>query len=634
MTALGVVLLQTLCCLGLGAAALRTLKIDADLSTGEHWGLSFATGFGILGWLVFPLGVAGYLSALPLTALLTAGALAAVLLRRPIWRPRASHPGPGIDTIGKILLILLGVVGVFDLMEGIAPPADADSLAYHFTVPKQFLEAGRIEFIFRAIEGAVPFGVQMTYVPALALGGEKALTLWAMVSGWAPGAVLFVFCRRHMGLNWSLAVTLIFLTTPAVVYGGGSGQVETRIALYVMVAAWATARALETGQSRYAVLAGLGCGFFAAAKYTGLLFASVAGVMVLFQRRWLMHGMVFGIALLAAGFQWYAWNGLHTGDPVFPMLFQWLGRDDPNIWTKAHDLIFKERYFASENQLPQTFLWFLLYPFKATLAYNGLPDAGRVGFGPYGLLLLPFAVFGFWRFRDRIRNSPLMTYALLAFLFYVLWFFFGGSQRIRHLLPVLPLFLICVTVAAHRLTAGGVYRSPLLASVVAVVFLQMAGHGVYALNYAKFLFLDTDRQAFLTRNVEAFQAARWINANLKKTNRVFFVQRPLQYFFEIPFFFDSPLYQSTVELRPGKSDTRTLYRQLRSVGITHMLLVSGIEKKGATYRAPFDLLERAGCLVRLKRFEGKKLPSRTLPALGSSRQAFDLLRLGDEGCLR
>ncbi|MAF94191.1 MAG: hypothetical protein CMM60_00265 [Rhodospirillaceae bacterium] len=631
MTALGVVLLQTLCCLGLGAAALRTLKIDADLNTGEHWALSFAAGFGILGWLVFPIGVAGYLSAAPLTALLTGGALAAVLLRRP----ESDSRKPSTDILGKALLALIGIVAVFDLMEGIAPPADADSLAYHFAVPKQFLEAGRIEFILRAIEGAVPFGIQMTYVPALALGGEKALTLWTMVSGWAPAALLFVFCRRHLGLNWSLAVTLIFLTTPAVIYGGGAGQVETRIALFVMVAAWATARALETGQSRYAVLAGLGCGFFAAAKYTGLLFASVVGVVILFQRRWLMHGVVFGVAFLAAGFQWYAWNGLHTGDPVFPMLFQWLGRDDLIIWTKAHDLVFKDLYFASENQLPKSLLWFLLYPFKATLAYNGLPDYGRVGFGPYGLLLLPFAVLGLWRFRDRIRNSPLMTYALLAFLFYVLWFFFGGSQRIRHLLPVLPLFLICVTVAAQRLTlGGGAYRSPLLASVTAVVFLQMAAHGVFAINYAKFLIHDTDRQAFLMRNVGSFQAVRWINANLKKTNRVFTVHRPLLYFFEVPFFFGSPLYQSAVELRPDKSDTRTLYRQLRSVGITHMLLVGGVGKKGATYNAPYDLLERAGCLVRLKRFESKSLHSRTLPALSPGRQAFDLLQLGNEGCLR
>ena len=61
--------------------------------------------------------------------------------------------------------------------------------------------------------------------------------------------MLFVLCRRHLGFNWSLAVTLIFLTTPAVIYGGGSGQVETRIALFVMVAAWGTARALAMAEA-------------------------------------------------------------------------------------------------------------------------------------------------------------------------------------------------------------------------------------------------------------------------------------------------------------------------------------------------------------------------------------------------
>ena len=60
MSALAVVLLETLCCLGLGAAVLRMLRIDGDLQAGEHWALSFAIGFGVLGWLVFPVGVSGF----------------------------------------------------------------------------------------------------------------------------------------------------------------------------------------------------------------------------------------------------------------------------------------------------------------------------------------------------------------------------------------------------------------------------------------------------------------------------------------------------------------------------------------------------------------------------------------------
>ena len=603
------------------------LKIDADMEASEHWAIAFAVGFGILGWTVFPLGVAGYLSEGPLTVLLSAGALAAVLLRH---KGRFDAP-PRLDTVGRALMVLLGVVLVFDLVEGLAPAADADTLAYHFNLPKRFLEAGRIEFVPQPLEGAVPLLVQMTYVPALALGGERALTLWTMTSGWAAAVLLFILCRPHLGLNWCLAVTLVFLTTPAVLYGGGSGQLETRIALFVMVAAWATARAIETGNIRYAVLAGLGAGFYAGAKYIGLLFAPVGGVVLLFQRRWLAHAAMFGAAVLAAGFQWYAWNGIHTGDPVFPMLFQWLGQEDLTWWTKAHDLVFKEKYFGNENPLPRTLPWLVLFPFSVTLGFAEAIDYPRVGLGPYGLLVLPFAALGLWRFRGRIRRGPLLTYASLAILFYSLWFFAGGSQRVRHLMPVLPLMLICVTVAAERVTAGGKYRGPLLAAVAATIFLQMGGHGLFALNYLKFLARGEDRDSFLARNIDIYESAAWINANLTATDRLFMTHRAFRYFLDVPVFFGS-ITQASVELRPRKTDVRKVYRQLRSVGVTHLLLSRVESPNASTYLPPINLLGQAGCLIRMKSFTGRSHP-RTLPTWASALQTTDVLKLRDWSCL-
>ena len=628
MISLAVTLLQAFCCLGLGAGLLRLLKIDDVMTAREHWGFSFAVGFGALGWLVFPLGISGHLSPAPLAGLLMAGCVPALLLRRPT----AVSIKPCLDAVGWTLLALLCASFAFDSMEALAPPADADTLAYHFAIPRQFLADGRIKFIPQALEGAVPLGVQMTYVPALALGGERALTLWVMLGEWAAAAIVFVLCRNHLGLNWSLAVALIFLTTPAVIYGGGSGQVETRIALYMLIAAWAVARALKTGYLRYAVLAGLACGFFVASKYTGLLFAAAAGFMLLYQRRWLAHGTAFAAIVIAAGFQWYAWNGLHTGDPVFPVLFQWLGRDDLAFWNKAHDLVFKEQYFPSETPLPITPVSLLLFPLKATLDFASLKDAGRVGFGPYGLLLIPFAALGWWRHRDRAWRSPLLVYAVLAFLFYVLWFFAGGSQRIRHLLPILPLFLICVTAAAERLTAGGTHRAPLMAAMAMVVAMQMASHGIFALNYFKFHVRGESRQAFLARNVESFLPVPWINANLKKSDRILITFRQLRYYIDIPVFFASPLSQSTVELRPEKTDARTLYRQLRSLGITHLLLATSKGLSGETYPVPYRLLAEAGCLTMLKHFDGRTIASRTLPAMKSGPQAMAVARLKLEGC--
>jgi hypothetical protein len=201
------------------------------------------------------------------------------------------------------------------------------------------------------------------------------------------------------------------------------------------------------------------------------------------------------------------------------------------------------------------------------------------------------------------------------------------------MLPVLPLFLICMTVAAERLTSGGKHRGPLMASVIVVVILQMAVHGLFALNYFKFQIKGESRQAFLTRNVNAFPPVLWINANLKKSDRILIFYRQLRYYLDIPVFFASPLAQSTVELRQGKTDARILYRQLRSLVITHLLLITDSSQGGETYPAPYGLLHRVGCLERLKSFEGKAFVSRTLPTLSSGPQSLAVLRLKDEGCL-
>ncbi len=630
MTAVAVVLLQALCCVGLGAAALRLLAVDDGLAFADHAALAFATGFGVLGWLLFPIGIAGYLSPAPLAAVLVVGAGGTVLLRRNV----AALVLPRLDGIGSALVALLAVVFAFDLAEAIAPPGDADTLAYHFDLPKRFLELGAVMFVPRALEGAVPLLVHLTYVPPLALGGEMALTLWTLVSGWAAGALLFVLARRHLGRNWSLAATLVFLTTPAMVFGAGAGQVEARIALLAMVAAWAASRALETDRLRYAVLAGFAAGCFAAAKYTGLLFGAVAGATVMAQRRWLAAGAAFGAALIAAGFQWYAWNAAHTGDPVFPMLYPWLGNQDLPWWNLRFDQFFKQTYFEAENPLPRGPLWLLLYPFAATFGFTHVSDAERVGFGPFGALILPLAALGAWRFRDRLRRHPLFAIAAIVGLFYVAWFFAGGSQRIRHLLPVLPMFLICATVAAERVaTTTG--RQRLLAAAFAVTLgLQIAGHGIFSLKYSPIPLPAADREAFLARNINGYPAVPWINANLAGPALLLTEHRQLRYYLTVAEYFGLSTTQAAVDMSPSATDAGVLYRQLRQAGITHLLLSRIAGAGGFSYVQPFDMLARRGCLTLLKSFQVPWYSSRSLPSLRATRQTLDVLGIGNEGCLR
>ncbi|MHA1598062.1 MAG: glycosyltransferase family 39 protein, partial [Alphaproteobacteria bacterium] len=408
MTAALVLMAQVAASVGFGSVVLKGLGLLDELGIGERLAWGFAVGYGVLGWLLFFLGLNGLFSVPALATLLGIGLLG-------LWTLKGGTVAPVEEwnPLDKGLAALLLLALTFDLLEGMAPPTDADSLAYHFALPKLFIDAGELFFVPRALDGAVPLLNQMTYIPALALGGEKAMTLWTMVSGWAASALLYVIARRFLDRRFSLVVTLVFLTTPAVVFGGGSGHVEVRNAMFVLVAAVSVAHAVKTGHLKYAVMAGLGVGFFMAGKYIGLLFAASCGLAILGQRRWFVHGLVLTLVAVVAGGQWYVWNFINTGDPVFPILFGRLDYSGVPFWNAEQHAALLNQFSNDEHGVPVNPFWLLAYPFVATLGGIVQFESGRVGFGPYVLLVLPFALAGAWRFRDRLKASPLAVIAAI-----------------------------------------------------------------------------------------------------------------------------------------------------------------------------------------------------------------------------
>ncbi|MCH6590918.1 MAG: glycosyltransferase family 39 protein [Proteobacteria bacterium] len=571
--------------------------------------------------------------------------------------PRRAAPGPRpppspdlpsvrlreADWIGRTLLVAIAVALVFDVLEGVSPPADADSLTYHFALPKQFLAAGRLEFVPRAGEGVVLLP-QMTYLLALGLGGEIGLTLWTMVSSWMVSALLFVICRRYLGLNWSLAAALLFLTTPAVLYGGGTGQVEARLALFALAGAFAVSDAVRTGRMGYAVLAGLMAGFFAGGKYFGLLFAAACAVPLLARRGWFRRTVVYGLAVLGAGSQWYGWNLYHTGDPIFPGLYAFLDIPDSAFWDQEHNAYFWNVFVPGESSVPVNLLWYLTYPFQATFGRVAVFESGRTGFGPYGLLVLPFAVAGVWRFRRRLLSSPLAAPAAITLVFYTLWFFSGASQHIRHLLPVYTVLVVCLTVAASRWAEARTLVRPLAAAAGLAILVQLGGAGVVGLNYARYVFSDESREDFLRRNVGRFAPVPWINANLTENDRILLVYTPLVYLLEVPHYSAHVMTQILVDHTPRARDPKRFLAQLKALGITHLLLTQKVSPETGTIIDTGDedlrfwtfaeTLRRAGCLTIVKTFETRSIGSRTLAAFQpvSGAGTGGVLRLETEGC--
>ena len=530
------------------------------------------------------------------------------------------------NRLANVLFVGICLVLFFDILEGLSPPADADSLAYHFALPKQFLEAGGMAFVPRALEGS-PFLVQITYLPALWLGGEIGLTLWVMFVSWMAAFLLFVICRRYLSLEWSLATALIFLTTPAVLYGGGTGQVETKLVLFALGGAWAVSDALRTGKLKYAVLAGLMAGFYAGGKYFGLLFI-IACAAPLLRLGW-RGTAAYSLAVLVAGAQWYGWNWYHWGDPVFPALYSFLDVADSVFWDQEHNSYFWGVFAPGERSVPVNLFWYFAYPFASAVGAVGV-NLVRVGFGPYGLLILPFTAVAFCPVRRGVLLHPLAAPAAIALIFYTLWFFSGASQHIRHLLPVYAILLICMTVAAVRSR-----HERVLAWITGFVMLiQLGGAGLIGLNYARYVFSDESRNEFLARNVSRFAPVPWINANLTQDDRILLVYAPLTYLIDVPVFPATDVSQVIVDISPRATNAGKFLEQIKAQGISHVLVHFGIEQGRVVGWPLVETLRKNGCLNIIKTFKVHTIPSRTLAAFQepAKPETGGVMKLRTEGC--
>ena len=266
-----------LSCLGGGAAVLNGLGLWRGQPALERGALAFATGFGVVGWLAFWIGTAGALSPGPVWGMCGILSFGLVFWNRP--------SGEGAHPFTPAAWALLGVAAlalVFDLFEAASPPIEADTLSYHFELPRRFVEEGRVFFVPRALSGATPLIVQMTYAVALTLGpaesADALLTGWTLISGWGASVLLFALARRWLKVPWALGLALLFQTLPATIYGAGSGHVEPRLALFVLAACVALIQGREGKGLAPAVALGVAAGFYAAGKYTGLLFLPAAGI--------------------------------------------------------------------------------------------------------------------------------------------------------------------------------------------------------------------------------------------------------------------------------------------------------------------------------------------------------------------
>lgn len=591
----------------------------------QRLSLNYWIGYVVYGWVLF---FPAAMQKLDVNASLYVFALAipgALMVLKRTRKEKYVH----FDK-GHLFAVLLLGVALINLSGAAVPPTEADSLAYHFYLPKTFVEHGGLFFQPNAIEMVSAFLGHMVSTGAYAAGGESLMLLHAWTSSLMAGVAAYALARRRLRPAASWVFAALVYTVPAMTYAATNGIVEPRLMGVTCAAVLAFIYYARSERASWLIVTALLLGGALAMKYFAMFLVAAFGIAFFFAikcmewKKIIPHVILFGLVVLLFGSQWYGWNYIHTGDPVFPSLYSLMGHTG---WSAEQARYFSEHFLAGEKMIDRTtmnFMWH--YPVDVTLN-GGQFDSGRTGLGALFLIALVPSVFWFCKrfpFMTWDKHVGVLEFCILIFLvYYALFFFMGPSGRIRHLLPVLPLLMLPAWVWGQKIFAlarGG--ERFLLATGVAAVLVVQAGVVVLAnKSAASVWFKYADKESYLVSNAYGYELADMVNKNLTQEDKVLVTSpRTLNYYLDIPSLYAPGRFQEIVPL--GHGTTTGVLNALWREEVTHWLTVNdAFDSKNDSFDNGHHMIRRLtklGCLKQVGEREGYLPTSRTVDTLGGS----------------
>lgn len=265
-----------------------------------------------------------------------------------------------------ICLLIIAAFSLNLIVGAMSPPRDFDVREYHLQGPKEWFQAGGIQFLEHNVYTSFPFLTEMLSLGGMvllddwwdgALAGKltlamfqllTTLTVFAIARRWVGSGAAWISATVYIAIPWTTRISLI-------------AYAEGALTFYLVAAimsALVAASGEQAGRKRLIILTGFLSGSAMAAKYPGVLSVVIPVGLYLVLSTWrrsgqsvesrasrvrdlLQTGAVYSAAVLAAVSPWLIKNLIDTGNPVYPLMSSVfggvdLGPDFSARWGPAH----------------------------------------------------------------------------------------------------------------------------------------------------------------------------------------------------------------------------------------------------------------------------------------------------------
>lgn len=564
-----------------GALVLRPLNLSRWMTPLERFVLACAAGMNLVSLYTLAIGLAGGLRSRAWfvgPGMLLIGAAALLAGRdamRGEGRQREQSSSSGFWkspwfwlAIPFAILIVLG---------GMLPPIEFDVREYHLQAPKEFYLRGRVTFLPHNVYGNMALGSEMHSVLGMVLADDwwrGALVGKTVQALFAPLTALALMATggRWFSASAGALAALVYLATPWIAQVSMNGLVEGAVAFYMLLAIhaalrWAEAQDDANGRCGWLAVSGFLAGSAVATKYPAALFVLAPILVWIAVVAWRplrvdagprhagwgraaiacrAAAIFLATSLLACG-PWFAKNWALTGNPTYPLLFEWFGGQarteaDNARWERAH---------RPANYDPRDLTKCIV----------------RFGLSSEWLspVAWPLAALAFVTRKRPI--GPLLGY--VAYLFLAWWLL---THRIdRFWTPVLG--IVSCMAGASMIWASSRARTATLAIVVSVGLLYsgiLVAGGVTGYNrfFAPLALLRVDPH-------RVSQTHLWLNAHVPRKETVLAVGDAQVFDLEMPVLYNTVFDESIFEKLVRGPDGRLLApadlrRRLRGIGYLYV----------------------------------------------------------------
>lgn len=573
-----------------GKQLLRLFKMETKVSLLEETVFSLGLGWAFFSYLVLVLGLTGLLYK---TVFLVICFGLVIVCGREI----RSIPQIFLSLKNKIRFsrfsvveILLASILLWCIFNGfvsaIVPPTDWDTLTYHFTIPKLYLEAHRIFYIPWMLHSNWPQNIEMLYTASFLLSNDSL----AQLVNWSFGLVvlltMYAFCKQYLnnGQISLLAGTILF-SQPVWSQYIGTGNVEIGWAMFLMLSAYALWKGIEGKNSNSLWLSAVFCGVVAGSKILGLVWIFIFPLVVTYYfmknppissfskggLRWIWFktgGFYLLIALLFTS-PWYIKSFIWTNNPVWPFMYNifdgknwnnWLAQNygNSNFFSFIEWKMMLANLFSPQNSNYSSF--FFIVPFAATILLSLVIPSKAKESHLKNVITTPVNIF----------FLSMIIYAIPVFNHHEFWRFF---------MPVLPvccifwMWIVEINPPRSPFIKGG--RKGILITMIIILLLPSL-----KINQNNKLFVLVGlqpqqgvlpQQRYLELSLDHYSLYNYINQTLPKESKILLFREIRGYYLSRNYLWGDPLNQGMI-FYEGMNSADELYRKLKELKITHILV--------------------------------------------------------------